>query len=110
MYSLQEREAALGAAVDLFANDPDTPTAETVLACAAAFLGFLSGARLRLTVDALGTVPPARTGSRPEAASQSLPAISLSGPHGPMGLAAASGVKLEGTAVPMLASRLRGIW
>ena len=79
MYSLQERETALTAAVDLFSDDPNTPTAETVLAYAAAFLAFIGGGRLRLTVDALGTVPPARTGSRPEAASQSLLVMSLSG-------------------------------
>ena len=53
MYSLPEREAALTAAVDLFADDLDTPPAETVLAYAAAFLAFISGARLRLTVDPL---------------------------------------------------------
>ena len=52
MYSFEEREAALDAAVDLFANDPTTWPAQTILAYATAFLAFLSGARLRLTVDA----------------------------------------------------------
>jgi hypothetical protein len=53
MYCLQERQAALDAAVGLFSNDPNTPMPETVLAYAAAFLAFLACGRLRLTVNAL---------------------------------------------------------
>ena len=51
MYDFCEREAALDAAVALFERSPSPPSAETVLAYAGVFLGWVSGARLRLTVD-----------------------------------------------------------
>ncbi len=51
MYSFSERETALAAAVDLFAGDPLTPSSHTVLDYATAFLAFISGAQLRLTID-----------------------------------------------------------
>ncbi len=53
LYSLQERETALAAAVDVLAEALETPSPETVLAYASAFLAFISGARLRLSVDPL---------------------------------------------------------
>jgi hypothetical protein len=52
VYCLQERQAALDAAVSLFASEPNTPLAEAVLDCATVFLAFLNGGLLRLTVDA----------------------------------------------------------
>lgn len=51
MYDFCEREAALDAAVALFERSPSPPPAETVLDYARLFLGWVSGARLRLTVD-----------------------------------------------------------
>jgi hypothetical protein len=51
LYCYEERKAALDAAVDLFARAQAPPSAETVLAYATAFLGWITGAQLRLIVD-----------------------------------------------------------
>ena len=56
VYSFEARKTALDAAVALFARASAVdaaPTAETVLAYATAFLGWVSGARLLVHADAL---------------------------------------------------------
>ena len=50
MYTFRERKAALDAAVALLTHSAEA-TPELVVTCATDFLGWLSGARLRLTAD-----------------------------------------------------------
>jgi len=51
LYSFRERKAALDAAVAVSAQPGETATPAAVLAAATAFLGWLTGARLRVAVD-----------------------------------------------------------
>lgn len=53
MYPFPERATALGAAVRLFERQPTPPAPALVTGYATHFLGWLSGARLRLTADPL---------------------------------------------------------
>jgi hypothetical protein len=51
VYSFRDREAALDAAVTLLAHQPLPPTPSEVTAYATVFLGWITGARLRITPD-----------------------------------------------------------
>ena len=51
MYSYSERKAALDAAVTLLAGQPLPPSAAEVTGYATVFLGWVTGARLRITAD-----------------------------------------------------------
>lgn len=51
MYTCEERQAALDAAMTLYSGAAPPPSPETIVAAAVTFLAFLSGAVLRLAVD-----------------------------------------------------------